>query len=99
MRPGLLIGLQPDADYGLVNEVQPGAWEMCCSITPMASPKPAAFTGERFDEERLMRALLAICKTEWSRMPRESSISLFARLDRFVGPGSAAGGRCLDGGA
>ena len=41
--------------------------------------------GDRFDEERLMRALLAICKLGVGA--QEILDQLFARLDRFVGAG------------
>jgi sigma-B regulation protein RsbU (phosphoserine phosphatase) len=81
--PGLLIGLQPDADYGCEQvQLEPG--DVLLYYTDGVT-EASGVGGERFDEERLMRALLAICKT----VPDAQGIldQLFARLDRFVGPG------------
>jgi sigma-B regulation protein RsbU (phosphoserine phosphatase) len=81
--PGLLIGLQPDADYGCEQvQLEPG--DVLLYYTDGVT-EASGVGGERFDEERLMRALLAICKN----VPDAQGIldQLFARLDRFVGAG------------
>ncbi|OUT75269.1 MAG: serine/threonine protein phosphatase [Synechococcus sp. TMED19] len=81
--PGLLIGLQPDADYGCEQvQLEPG--DVLLYYTDGVT-EASGVGGERFDEERLMRALLAICKS----VPDAQGIldQLFARLDRFVGAG------------
>ena len=81
--PGLLIGLQPDADYGCEQvQLEPG--DVLLYYTDGVT-EASGVGGESFDEERLMRALLAICKS----VPDAQGIldQLFARLDRFVGAG------------
>lgn len=81
--PGLLIGLQPDADYGCEQVLlEPG--DVLLLYTDGVT-EASGLGGERFDEERLMRSLLAICKLGVGA--QEILDQLFARLDRFVGPG------------
>jgi sigma-B regulation protein RsbU (phosphoserine phosphatase) len=81
--PGLLIGLQPDADYGCEQVLlEPG--DVLLFYTDGVT-EASGLGGERFDEERLMRSLLAICKLGVGA--QEILDQLFARLDRFVGPG------------
>ncbi|MEN9879190.1 MAG: Serine phosphatase RsbU, regulator of sigma subunit [Cyanobacteriota bacterium] len=81
--PGLLIGLQPKADYGCEQvQLEPG--DVLLYYTDGVT-EASGVGGERFDEERLMRALAAICKGGSSA--QEILDQLFARLDRFVGVG------------
>jgi sigma-B regulation protein RsbU (phosphoserine phosphatase) len=81
--PGLLIGLQPDADYGCEQvQLEPG--DVLLYYTDGVT-EASGLGGERFDEERLMRSLLAICKAETGAQAILDQ--LFARLDRFVGKG------------
>jgi sigma-B regulation protein RsbU (phosphoserine phosphatase) len=81
--PGLLIGLQPEADYGCEQvQLEPG--DVLLYYTDGVT-EASGVGGERFDEERLMRALGAICKGGSSA--QEILDQLFARLDRFVGVG------------
>ena len=81
--PGLLIGLQPEADYGCEQvQLEPG--DVLLYYTDGVT-EASGVGGERFDEERLMRALAAICKGGSSA--QEILDQLFARLDRFVGVG------------
>ncbi|HBU26149.1 MULTISPECIES: PP2C family protein-serine/threonine phosphatase [Synechococcus] len=81
--PGLLIGLQADADYGCEQvQLEPG--DVLLFYTDGVT-EASGIGGDRFDEERLMRALLAICKLGVGA--QEILDQLFARLDRFVGAG------------
>ncbi|MFZ4803435.1 MAG: PP2C family protein-serine/threonine phosphatase [Synechococcus lacustris] len=81
--PGLLIGLQPEAHYGCEQvQLEPG--DVLLYYTDGVT-EASGVNGERFDEERLMRALLVICKGGSSA--QEILDQLFARLDRFVGVG------------
>lgn len=81
--PGLLIGLQPEADYGCEQvQLEPG--DVLLYYTDGVT-EASGVGGERFDEDRLMRALGAICKGGSSA--QEILDQLFARLDRFVGVG------------
>jgi len=81
--PGLLIGLQPEADYGCEQvQLEPG--DVLLYYTDGVT-EASGVGGERFDEERLMRALGAICTGGSSA--QEILDQLFARLDRFVGVG------------
>ena len=81
--PGLLIGLQADADYGCEHvQLEPG--DVLLFYTDGVT-EASGIGGDRFDEERLMRALLAICKLGVGA--QEILDQLFARLDRFVGAG------------
>ena len=57
----------------------------------------SGFSGERFDEQRLLRAFHAACR---AGLDAQAILDqLFARLDRFVGSDRQPRGRCLDGGA
>ena len=79
--PGLLIGLQSEADYGLEQIVlDPG--DVLLYYTDGVT-EATGFSGERFDEERLVRQLQAACR---SGIGAQGILDqLFARLDRFVG--------------
>jgi sigma-B regulation protein RsbU (phosphoserine phosphatase) len=79
--PGLLIGLQSDADYGIAQVVlEPG--DVLLYYTDGVT-EASGFSGERFDEERLVRNLQAACR---SGIGAQGILDqLFARLDRFVG--------------
>jgi sigma-B regulation protein RsbU (phosphoserine phosphatase) len=79
--PGLLIGLQPEANYGCEQIVlDPG--DVLLYYTDGVSEAPG-LNGERFDEERLIKALHAACR---SGIGAQGILDqLFTRLDRFVG--------------
>ncbi len=93
--PGLLIGLQSEADYGCGElELEPG--DVILYYTDGVT-EASGFSGERFDEERLLRAFHGACR---AGLDAQAILDrLFARLDRFVGSDRQSGGRCLDGGA
>ena len=80
--PGLLIGLQPEASYGCEQIVlDPGDVLLCYTD---GVTEAGGLNGERFDEERLIAALQAACR---SGVGAQGILDqLFARLDRFVGP-------------
>jgi sigma-B regulation protein RsbU (phosphoserine phosphatase) len=80
--PGLLIGLQPEAEYGCEQIVlDPGDVLLCYTD---GVTEASGLNGERFDEERLIAALQAACR---SGVGAQGILDqLFARLDRFVGP-------------
>lgn len=80
--PGLLIGLQPEASYGCEQIVlDPGDVLLCYTD---GVTEASGLNGERFDEERLIAALQAACR---SGVGAQGILDqLFARLDRFVGP-------------
>ncbi len=79
--PGLLIGLQSEADYGAEQIVlDPG--DVLLYYTDGIT-EAVGFSGERFDEPRLMRSLDAACRTAGGAQGILDQ--LFARLDRFVG--------------
>ncbi|MFM2173190.1 MAG: hypothetical protein RLZZ54_1117 [Cyanobacteriota bacterium] len=80
--PGLLIGLQPEASYGCEQIVlDPGDVLLCYTD---GVTEASGLNGERFDEERLITALQAACR---SGVGAQGILDqLFARLDRFVGP-------------
>jgi sigma-B regulation protein RsbU (phosphoserine phosphatase) len=80
--PGLLIGLQPEAQYGCEQIVlDPGDVLLCYTD---GVTEASGLNGERFDEERLIAALQAACR---SGVGAQGILDqLFARLDRFVGP-------------
>jgi sigma-B regulation protein RsbU (phosphoserine phosphatase) len=80
--PGLLIGLQSEAEYGCGQVVlEPG--DALLYYTDGVT-EASGFSGERFDEERLVRAFQAICRA--GHGAQGILDQLFARLDRFVGP-------------
>ncbi len=79
--PGLLIGLQSEAEYGCVQIVlEPG--DVLLYYTDGVT-EASGMTGDRFGEERLIRML-----EEASRSGLAAQMildQLFTRLDRFVG--------------
>ena len=83
--PGLLIGLQSEADYGCEQIVlDPGDVLLCYTD---GVTEASGLNGERFDEERLVKALEAACRSGASAQGVLDQ--LFSRLDRFVGPDRA----------
>ncbi|MEC7249525.1 MAG: GAF domain-containing SpoIIE family protein phosphatase [Cyanobacteriota bacterium] len=80
--PGLLIGLQPDAEYGVGSTVlEPG--DVLLYYTDGVTEAPG-ITGDRFDEDRLIRCLESACRSGTGSQGILDQ--LFSRLDRFVGP-------------
>ena len=80
--PGLLIGLQPEAEYGVGSTVlEPG--DVLLYYTDGVTEAPG-ITGDRFDEDRLIRSLDSACRS--GRGSQGILDQLFSRLDRFVGP-------------
>lgn len=80
--PGLLIGLQSEAEYGC-GEVDLNPGDVLLYYTDGVT-EASGFSGERFDEERLVRAFHGACR---SGLGAQAVLDqLFARLDRFVGP-------------
>jgi sigma-B regulation protein RsbU (phosphoserine phosphatase) len=80
--PGLLIGLQPEAQYGCEQIVlDPGDVLLCYTD---GVTEASGLNGERFDEQRLLQALQAACRAEVGAQGILDQ--LFSRLDRFVGP-------------
>jgi sigma-B regulation protein RsbU (phosphoserine phosphatase) len=80
--PGLLIGLQPEAEYGCESLVlEPG--DVLLYYTDGVTEAPG-ITGDRFDEARLMRSLEQACRSGTGSQGILDQ--LFSRLDRFVGP-------------
>ena len=80
--PGLLIGLQSEVHYGCAEVVlEPG--DVLLYYTDGVT-EASGFSGERFDEERLVRAFHSACR---EGLAAQAVLErLFARLDRFVGP-------------
>ena len=79
--PGLLIGLQIEAEYGRGELVlEPG--DVLLYYTDGVT-EATGFSGERFDEERLLRAFHNACRSGCSAQGILDQ--LFSRLDRFVG--------------
>ncbi len=79
--PGLLIGLQAEAEYGCGEVVlEPG--DVLLYYTDGVTEAPG-ITGDRFDEERLIRSLEAACRSGTGSQGILDQ--LFTRLDRFVG--------------
>ena len=79
--PGLLIGLQPEADYGTGSIVlEPG--DVLLYYTDGVTEAPG-ITGDRFDEARLIRSLESACRSGTGSQGILDQ--LFDRLDRFVG--------------
>ena len=80
--PGLLIGLQPEAEYGVGSTVlEPG--DILLYYTDGVTEAPG-ITGDRFDEDRLIRSLDSACRS--GKGSQGILDQLFSRLDRFVGP-------------
>ena len=79
--PGLLIGLQSEADYRVEQtELEPG--DVLLYYTDGVTEAPG-FSGERFDEARLTTQLQTVCR---SGVGAQAILDhLFERLDRFVG--------------
>ena len=80
--PGLLIGLQSEADYGS-DEVVLDPGDIVLYYTDGVT-EASGFSGERFDEERLQRTFQTACSS--GKDAQAILEHLFARLDRFVGP-------------
>ncbi len=80
--PGLLIGLEPEAEYGC-SEVflEPG--DVLLYYTDGVTEAPG-LNKDRFDEARLIRCLESACRHGLNA--QEILDQLFVRLDRFVGP-------------
>ena len=78
---GLLIGLQPEADYGL-GEVRLDPGDVLLYYTDGVTEAPG-ITGDRFDEARLIRTLEGACRS--GQGAQGILDHLFDRLDRFVG--------------
>jgi len=79
--PGLLIGLQSEADYGCGSQqLDPG--DVLLYYTDGVTEAPG-FSGERFDEVRLMRSFHVACRSGLGA--QRILDQLFARLDGFVG--------------
>ena len=81
--PGLLIGLQFDANYGCGSIVlQPG--DVLLYYTDGVTEAPG-IAGDRFDEARLIKTLEESCRN--GLRAQEILDKLFFKLDRFVGIG------------
>jgi len=79
--PGLLIGLQSEADYECHQvRLEPG--DVVLYYTDGVT-EATGFSGERFDEERLMKAFHGACGS--AAGAQGILDQLFARLDRFLG--------------
>ena len=78
---GLLIGLQPEADYGL-GEVRLEPGDVLLYYTDGVTEAPG-IAGDRFDESRLIRTLDQACRS--GQGSQAILNALFERLDRFVG--------------
>jgi len=79
--PGLLIGLQFDANYGCGSIIlQPG--DVLLYYTDGVTEAPG-IAGDRFDEARLIKTLEEACSSGLGA--QEILNKLFFRLDRFVG--------------
>ncbi len=79
--PGFLIGLQSEADYGL-GEIVLSPGDVLLYYTDGVT-EAAGLSGDRFDEERLIKALEICCRAGLSAQGILDK--LFLRLDRFVG--------------
>ena len=79
--PGLLIGLQSEADYGC-GEIRLEPGDVLLYYTDGVTEAPG-IAGDRFEEERLIRSLEAGCRSGTGAQGILDQ--LFTRLDRFVG--------------
>ena len=79
--PGLLIGLQSEAEYGC-GELQLEPGDVILYYTDGVT-EASGFSGERFDEERLVKAFQGACRA--AHEAQAILDRLFDRLDRFVG--------------
>lgn len=81
--PGLLIGLQSETTYHTASIVlEPG--DVVLYYTDGVT-EASGSSGERYDEERLVASLQTACRAGLAAQGILDE--LFARLDRFVGPG------------
>jgi sigma-B regulation protein RsbU (phosphoserine phosphatase) len=79
--PGVVIGLQPGADYGLGQILlEPG--DVLLYFTDGVT-EAVGFRGERFEENRLIGQLQSACHGDLGS--QEILELLFSRLDCFVG--------------
>ncbi len=79
--PGLLIGLQTEAEYGCGEVIlEPG--DVLLYYTDGVT-EAVGIAGDRFDEARLSRTFEEACRS--SATAKEILDQLFVRLDRFVG--------------
>jgi sigma-B regulation protein RsbU (phosphoserine phosphatase) len=79
--PGMLIGLQSEAEYGC-GEVRLEPGDALIYYTDGVT-EATGFSGDRFEEERLQRAFHGACR---SGLGAQGILDqLFLRLDRFVG--------------
>ncbi len=79
--PGLLIGLQTEADYGC-GQIILGPGDVLLYYTDGVT-EALGITGDRFDESRLIRAMESSCKSGLGA--QDILDQLFSRLDSFVG--------------
>ena len=79
--PGLLIGLQPEADYSC-GEILLKPGDVIIYYTDGVTEAPG-ITGDRFDEARLIKTLEDSCLSGFGA--QEILDKLFSRLDHFVG--------------
>ncbi len=79
--PGLLIGLQSEAEY-VSGELSLEPGDVLLYYTDGVTEAPG-ITGDRFDETRLIRFLEEACRKDLSA--KQILDYLFMRLDRFVG--------------
>jgi sigma-B regulation protein RsbU (phosphoserine phosphatase) len=79
--PGLLIGLQSEADYGC-GQTELEAGDAILYYTDGVT-EATGFGGERFDEGRLQAAFQTACRAGLGAQGILDQ--LFSRLDRFVG--------------
>ncbi len=80
--PGLLIGLQTEAEYGMESIVlEPG--DVVLFYTDGVT-EARGFGGDRYEEDRLRRSLQVASRS--GSGAQAILDQLFARLDRFVGP-------------
>ncbi|MFQ6539567.1 MULTISPECIES: PP2C family protein-serine/threonine phosphatase [Aphanothece] len=78
---GMLIGLESEAEYGVQQIVlEPG--DVVLYYTDGVT-EAAGFSGDRYDEERLLQSFRAACRAGLGA--QEILDQLFERLDRFVG--------------
>jgi sigma-B regulation protein RsbU (phosphoserine phosphatase) len=79
--PGMLIGLQSEAEYRCAEVIlEPG--DVILYYTDGVT-EASGYSGERFDEDRLVRAFRSVCRSGLGAQVILDE--LFERLDRFVG--------------
>jgi sigma-B regulation protein RsbU (phosphoserine phosphatase) len=79
--PGLLIGLEAEAEYGCGQTVLELGDVLLCYTDGVT--EAAGISGERFEEQRLITCLQETCRAGLGAQAILDQ--LFARLDRFVG--------------